>query len=113
MPAAPMITRTEVNEWLERRGHKDPDSMTEWDRFDAAMTAFLAVPHSTIQRRVEAETQKSAANPNRRGPKSKNIAPLLAAIDKTPDQSRVLSAEESKRIFGVSPRPQAAQGSEK
>jgi len=40
-------------------------------RFEGAMRKVLAVPHSVIQARIEAERAKSAANPNRRGPKPK------------------------------------------
>jgi hypothetical protein len=35
------------------------------------MKKVIAVPHAEIQRRIEAERQRSAANPNRRGPKPK------------------------------------------
>jgi hypothetical protein len=43
-----------------------------WRRFEGAMKRVLAVPHSEIQRRIEAERKRSAANPNRRGPKPKS-----------------------------------------
>jgi len=45
-----------------------------WTRFDAAMKGVMAVSHTEIQRRIEAERQKAALNPNRRGPKPKKKA---------------------------------------
>ena len=42
-----------------------------FQRFDAMMTALIAVPHSVIERREKAYRKKVASNPNRRGPKSK------------------------------------------
>jgi hypothetical protein len=44
---------------------------TAWSQFQGAMRKVLAVPHTEIQRRIEAERAKSAANPNKRGPKRK------------------------------------------
>jgi hypothetical protein len=38
-------------------------------RFESAMKVVLSIPHAEIQRRIEEERQRSAANPNRRGPK--------------------------------------------
>jgi hypothetical protein len=35
------------------------------------MKTVLAVPHSEILKRVEAERSKAAKNPNKRGPKRK------------------------------------------
>ena len=47
-----------------------------YDRFDATMSALLAVPKSTIVRRQKAYQKKVDANPNRRGPKRKSgLAP--------------------------------------
>jgi hypothetical protein len=40
-------------------------------RFDDAVRQILSVPHSTLVRRERAYKKKSAANPNRRGPKPK------------------------------------------
>jgi hypothetical protein len=40
-------------------------------RFRGAMAKVLTVSHDEMKRRVEAERQKSALNPNRRGPKPK------------------------------------------
>jgi hypothetical protein len=40
-----------------------------WQRFTGAMRKVIAVPHSEIQRRVEAERQRSASDPHKRGPK--------------------------------------------
>jgi hypothetical protein len=42
-----------------------------WQRFTGAMRKVLSVPHSEIQRRIEAEKKKAALNPNKRGPKPK------------------------------------------
>lgn len=42
-----------------------------WERFIATMKQVLAVPHSTIQKRVEEHRKAAAKNPNRRGPKPK------------------------------------------
>jgi hypothetical protein len=42
-----------------------------FQRFDASVRQILSVPHSTIVRREMAYKKKSAANPNRRGPKPK------------------------------------------
>lgn len=42
-----------------------------WDRFNATMKTVMAVPHDELQKRIEAEHQKSLLNPNRRGPKPK------------------------------------------
>lgn len=40
-------------------------------RFDAGVRQILSVPHSTLMRRERAYKRKSAANPNKRGPKPK------------------------------------------
>ena len=40
-------------------------------RFDEGMKQILSVPHSTLVRRERAYKNKSAQNPNRRGPKPK------------------------------------------
>jgi len=45
-----------------------PEAFT---RFRNAMSKVLTVSHEEITRRIEAERQKSALNPNRRGPKTK------------------------------------------
>jgi hypothetical protein len=55
-----MITKPQMAE--------GPDA---YERFRTAMKSVLAVPHAEIQRRIEEERRKSAANPNRRGPKRK------------------------------------------
>jgi hypothetical protein len=45
-------------------------------RFDALVRKVLSVPHAEIVRREAEYRKQSAANPNRRGPKSKrNTAP--------------------------------------
>jgi hypothetical protein len=48
-----------------------------WQRFEGAMKRVLAVPHSEIKRRIEEEHKRSAANPNRRGPKPKAKKPSV------------------------------------
>jgi hypothetical protein len=42
-----------------------------WTRFRGAMQKVIAVPHAEIQRRIEAERQKSALNPRKAGRKPK------------------------------------------
>ena len=42
-----------------------------FQRFDAMMSAIVAVPRSVIERREKAYRKKVEANPNRRGPKPK------------------------------------------
>lgn len=44
---------------------------TEYDTFTSLVDRVLAVPHAVIQQRIEAERKRSAANPNRPGPKPK------------------------------------------
>jgi hypothetical protein len=48
--------------------HEGPEA---YERFEATMTAILAVPKSLILRRQRAWRKKVDANPNRRGPKRK------------------------------------------
>ena len=40
-------------------------------RFQNAMKAVLAVPHSEIKKRIEKHRKQAALNPNKRGPKRK------------------------------------------
>lgn len=40
-------------------------------RFRGAMQKVLTVSHTEIQRRIEAERQRAALNPRKRGPKPK------------------------------------------
>jgi hypothetical protein len=42
-----------------------------WMRFQTAMRRVVAVPHTEIQRRIEAERKESALKPVRPGPKPK------------------------------------------
>jgi hypothetical protein len=42
-----------------------------WQRFTGAMKKIVSVPHSEIQRRIEAHRKEAAVNPKRRGPKRK------------------------------------------
>jgi hypothetical protein len=48
--------------------HEGPEA---FERFDTAMKAIIAVPHSVIQKRIEEHRKQAALNPNRRGPKRK------------------------------------------
>jgi hypothetical protein len=48
--------------------HEGPEAFT---RFDNAMKSIIAVPHSEIQKRIEAQRKASAKNPNRPGPRPK------------------------------------------
>ena len=43
-----------------------------FQRFDAMMTALVAVPRSVIERREKAYRKKVETNPNKRGPKKKS-----------------------------------------
>jgi hypothetical protein len=43
----------------------------EYDAFTSLVDRVLAVPHSEIQKRVEAHRKEAAKNPHRRGPKPK------------------------------------------
>jgi hypothetical protein len=49
--------------------HEGPEA---YERFDATMSALLAVPKSLVLRRQRAYRKKVDANPNRRGPKRKS-----------------------------------------
>ncbi len=40
-----------------------------YQRFETAMKAIIAVPHSVIQERIETHRREAALNPKRRGPK--------------------------------------------
>ena len=42
-----------------------------FERFRDATKAVLSVPHSELQKRIEAHRVEAAKNPNRRGPKRK------------------------------------------
>jgi len=42
-----------------------------FQRFRDGMKAVLAVPRSTLQKRIEEHRAQAAKNPNRRGPKRK------------------------------------------
>ena len=41
------------------------------ERFTALVDRVIAVPHNVIKERVEEHRKQAAANPNRRGPKTK------------------------------------------
>lgn len=40
-----------------------------WKRFQKAMKQVISVPNEEIKRRIASENEKSALNPNKRGPK--------------------------------------------
>ena len=42
-----------------------------WQRFENAMKAVVAVPHSLIQERIAKHRKEAAKNPRKRGPKSR------------------------------------------
>jgi hypothetical protein len=52
--------------------HEGPEA---YERFDATMSALLAVPKKTVLRRQKAYRKKVDANPNRPGPKRKSEMP--------------------------------------
>jgi hypothetical protein len=52
--------------------HEGPEA---YERFDATMTAFLAVPKSLVLRRQRAYRKKLDARPTRPGPKRKDETP--------------------------------------
>ncbi len=49
--------------------YTNPD---QFERFDAAVTKVLSVPHSELLRREAEYRKRSLANPKRRGPKPKS-----------------------------------------
>ena len=58
----------------ESQGGQQPEYIEgpeAFQRFDAMMTALIAVPKSAVQKREKAYRKKVDANPNRRGPKRK------------------------------------------
>jgi hypothetical protein len=60
-----------------------------FERFDATMSALLAVPKSLILRRQRAYRKKVDANPNRPGPKRKSeqVEEVPAVIDPLPEEA--------------------------
>lgn len=46
-------------------------TVSEYDAFTNLVDRVLSVPHSQIQKRVEAHREAAAKNPNKRGPKPK------------------------------------------
>lgn len=42
-----------------------------WKRFQKVMKQVISVPNEEIKRRIAAEKEKAALNPNKRGPKPK------------------------------------------
>ncbi len=53
----------------------------EYERFTALVDRVIAVPHSVIKERLEAERRKSAAKAVRPGPKPKRKAVKPSASD--------------------------------
>ena len=47
------------------------EGLEAFRRFENAMRAVVAVPHSEIKKRIEEHRKAVDANPNRRGPKRK------------------------------------------
>jgi hypothetical protein len=59
----------------EEPGRPQPEyieGLEAFQRFDTLMTALVAVPRSVIEMREEEYRKTVAANPKRRGPKSKS-----------------------------------------
>jgi hypothetical protein len=44
-----------------------------YKRFETAMKAVIAVPRAKVQAQIEEHKKQSALNPNRRGPKRKDV----------------------------------------
>ena len=63
------------------------EGMSAFGRFDATMSAILAVPKSLILRRQKAYRKKVDANPTRRGPKRKNEQVDIPELDNLPDEA--------------------------
>jgi hypothetical protein len=61
--------------------HEGPEA---FERFEATLSALLAVPKSLILRRQRAHRKKVDANPNRRGPKRKS-----EIVDAVPDMAEM------------------------
>ena len=64
-------------EGMESGPKKQPEYVEgpeAFQRFDAMMTALVAVPRTVIEKREKAYRKKVEANPNRRGPKPKKNA---------------------------------------
>jgi hypothetical protein len=64
--------------------HEGPDA---FERFDATMSALLAVPKSLILRRQRAYRKKVDANPNRPGPKRKSEQAVDLPLGAVPDEA--------------------------
>ena len=66
--------------------HTEPIERSEaFRRFDALVTAVLAVPHAEIVRREAEYRKQSEANPNRRGPKRKVKPSAFPSANGQPD----------------------------
>ena len=57
---------------------------SEYEAFTDLVDHVLSVPHSEIQKRVEAHRKEAAKNPNRRGPKSKRKRASRASNEVVP-----------------------------
>ena len=58
-----------------------------FQRFKGLMKQVLSVPHDEIQKRVAAEREKAALNPNKRGPKTKKRKPAKVSASRASDAS--------------------------
>jgi hypothetical protein len=65
--------------------HEGPEA---YGRFDATMSALLAVPKSLVLRRQRAWRKKVDANPNRRGPKRKSEESSIEIPEATLDETQ-------------------------
>jgi hypothetical protein len=64
---------------------KEPEMIegTEaFENFKNVMKQVLSVPHDEVQKRIEEHRKEAAANPNRRGPKTKKRKPAKASASR-------------------------------
>lgn len=58
-----------------------------FNRFKNVIKQVLSVPHDEVKRRIEEHRKEAAANPNRRGPKTKKRKPAKVSASRASDAS--------------------------